>query len=65
MTSPELQQLLRVLDERGTGLGHQDVAWAFESPKTRDAVISWVQQYLSPTNLLTTEELTLYVFNIS
>ena len=60
-TSPELEQLLRVLDERSLGLGHDDVAWAFESPKTNGAITSWVQEYLSPATLLTREETTLLV----
>ena len=61
MASPELQRLLRVLDEREIGLGQDDVAWAFESSETRDAITSWTSEYLSPVTLLTSEELALFV----
>ena len=59
MASIELQRLLRVMDDRNIGLGRDDVAWAFESPKTNEDVKSWVREYLSPATLLTSEELTL------
>jgi hypothetical protein len=55
MASKELFHLLRVLDERDTGLGRDDVAWAFE-PATRAESEEWVKIYLSPTTLLTKEE---------
>jgi hypothetical protein len=55
MASKELFHLLRVLDERETGLGRDDVAWAFE-PATRAESEEWVKTYLSPATLLTKEE---------
>ncbi len=62
-TSPELSRLLRVLDDSDLGLGHDDVAWAFESVNTKDSIASWVQEYLSPATLLTREEAALLVLN--
>jgi len=61
MTSPELMQLLNVLEERDIPLTHDDIAWAFESPRTQQQITQWVHQYLSPATLLTKEELHLYV----
>ena len=61
MAPGELHSLLSVLDERGIALGHSDVAWAFESPKTADDVTAWVEEYLSSPSLLMKEELHLYV----
>jgi hypothetical protein len=58
-SSPELEHLLRVLDGRGLGLGHDDVAWAFDSPNTNGAITSWVQEYLSSATILSREEVTL------
>jgi len=55
MASKDLFHLLRVLDERDTGLGRDDVAWAFE-PATRAESEEWVKTYLSPATLLTKEE---------
>jgi len=55
MASKELFHLLRVLDERDTGLGRDDVAWAFEPAKKAETE-DWIKAYLSPTTLLTREE---------
>lgn len=55
MASKELFHLLRVLDERDTGLGKEDVAWAFEPAKRAESE-DWVKTYLNPTTLLTKEE---------
>jgi hypothetical protein len=55
MASKELFHLLRVLDERDTGLGKEDVAWAFE-PAKRVESEEWVRTYLNPATLLTKEE---------
>lgn len=55
MASKELFHLLRVLDERDTGLGRDDVAWAFEPAKKAETE-EWIKTYLSPATLLTTEE---------
>lgn len=55
MASKELFHLLRVLDERDTGLGKEDVAWAFEPTKRAESE-EWVRTYLSPVTLLTKEE---------
>ena len=57
----ELQHLLHVLNERSIGLGHDDLAWAFEETTTSEDLTKWVQEYLSPHNLLTLEELHLHV----
>lgn len=55
MASKELFHLLRVLDERDTGLGKEDVAWAFEPAKRAESE-EWVRTYLNPATLLTKEE---------
>ena len=55
MASKELFHLLRVLDERDTGLGKEDVAWAFEPAKRAESE-EWVKTYLNPATLLTKEE---------
>lgn len=55
MASKELFHLLRVLDERDTGLGRDDVAWAFEPAKKAETE-EWVKTYLTPATLLTKEE---------
>lgn len=55
MASKELFQLLRVLDERDTGLGRDDVAWAFEPARKAESE-EWVKTYLTPATLLTKEE---------
>lgn len=55
MASKELFHLLRVLDERDTGLGRDDVAWAFE-PAKKNETEDWIKTYLSPASLLTKEE---------
>lgn len=56
MSSDELKVLLQVLDERGTGLDHDDVTSAFNGPEQIEAR-QWVHEYLSPATLLTREEL--------
>jgi len=60
----ELQRLLHVLNERNIGLGHDDLAWAFEETATAEELTKWVNEYLSPHNLLTLEELHLYVLKV-
>lgn len=55
MASKELFHLLRVLDERDTGLGRDDVAWAFEPAKKAESE-EWVKTYLTPATLLSKEE---------
>ncbi|KAK3654026.1 hypothetical protein LTR56_003461 [Elasticomyces elasticus] len=57
MASNEHRHLIRVLDERNIPLDPDDVAKAFANYKTRPAITSWVQEYLSPATLLTKEEL--------
>lgn len=61
MSSDGLLLLLQTLEERNIGLGSDDVAWAFESARTRDDAESWVREYLKPACLLTSEEKLLYV----
>jgi len=58
--SHSLQVLLDVLAQRNIDLGKDDVAWAFESSQTQDAIVTYVDEYLSPTTLLSKEELQLY-----
>lgn len=60
MSQAELEHLLRVLGDRDTDLSGDDVAWAFESPETKEDISEWVREYLSPATLLTREELHLY-----
>ncbi|KAI9832688.1 MAG: hypothetical protein M1819_004274 [Sarea resinae] len=55
-----LERLLQVLRERNIPLSRDDVAWAFDSPKTREEVTKWVTQYLGQETLLSKEELDLY-----
>lgn len=55
-----LEHLLHVLKSRDIALGKDDVAWAFESAQTKDDIVSWSNEFLSPATLLTKEELLLY-----
>lgn len=57
--SAELKTLLRVLEERDLPFGADDVAWAFESSKTKESASSWVKEFLQPSTLLTKDELAL------
>lgn len=61
MPSDELYTLLHALEERNISLGSDDVAWAFESARTKDDAEAWVREYLKPACLLTSEERLLYV----
>lgn len=61
MAAPELDRLLRVLEERDIDLDRDDIAWAFQSPRTLETVTSWIHNCLSPATLLTREELVLSV----
>lgn len=54
-----LEHLLVVLQECGTGLGRDDVEWAFSSAKTKDEITAWVEEYLEPATLLSKDELDL------
>lgn len=60
MSPPELNLLLRVLEERKLPFTADDVAWAFESSTTKDSATCWVQEFLQPTTLLTQDELDSY-----
>ncbi|CAD0106086.1 unnamed protein product [Aureobasidium uvarum] len=40
-SAASLNRLLAVLTERDIGLGYDDLAWLFDSPQTRDSMISW------------------------
>ncbi|KAJ9635945.1 hypothetical protein H2199_008299 [Coniosporium tulheliwenetii] len=59
-SSRSLERLLTVLEERETGLGRDDVEWAFKSAKTKDGITAWVDEYLEPATLLSKDELDLY-----
>lgn len=54
-----LTHLLSVLRARRIPLTRDDVQWAFESVKTHDDVVAWVQEYLQSNTLLSKEELDL------
>ncbi|KAK3705652.1 hypothetical protein LTR37_013260 [Vermiconidia calcicola] len=60
MESAQLGHLLRVLHLSGTGLNGDDVAWAFESAKTKDQMTTWVDTYLLPETFLAREELAFF-----
>ena len=59
MSDAHLSHLVHTLDARGTGLGWEDVAWAFQDPETNDRMSAWVDEYLTPETLLSREELVL------
>lgn len=56
-SNASLKRLLNVLAERDIELGHDDLAWLFESPQTKSDMIAWVTEYLNPDTLLSREEL--------
>lgn len=60
-STTSLNRLLTVLTERDIGLGYDDLAWLFDSPQTRDSMVSWVHEYLNPATLLSPEEFDMYV----
>ncbi|OJD29563.1 uncharacterized protein BKCO1_7700014 [Diplodia corticola] len=55
-----LARLLTVLRERRVPLTRDDVQWAFDSVKTQNDAVSWVEEYLHSDTLLSKEELALY-----
>ena len=57
MRKDPLETLIHILSQRAIDLGRDDVAWAFESPQTKGAIVSYVNEYLSPVTLLSKEEL--------
>lgn len=59
--SAALRRLLDVLRQRDIPLGRDDVGWAFESAKTKDDIVTWVDQNLNNSTLLSKDELQLYV----
>jgi len=59
--SAAFRRLLDVLRQRDIPLGRDDVGWAFESPKTRDEIVRWVEEHLNSSTLLSKDELKLYV----
>ncbi|KAG9701201.1 hypothetical protein KCU95_g10620, partial [Aureobasidium melanogenum] len=61
-STASLNRLLAVLAERDIGLGYDDLAWLFESPQTRDSMISWVHEYLTDRTLLSPEELDMHAY---
>ncbi|KAI5243924.1 hypothetical protein E4T43_04066 [Aureobasidium subglaciale] len=61
-STTSLNRLLAVLTERDIGLGYDDLAWLFESPQTRDAMISWVHEYLGSATLLSPEEFDMHAY---
>ena len=59
--SAAFRRLLDVLRQRDIPLGRDDVGSAFESPKTRDEIVKWVEEHLNNSTLLSKDELRLYV----
>lgn len=59
--SAALRRLLDVLRQRDIPLSRDDVGWAFESAKTKDDIVAWVDQNLYNSTLLSKDELQLYV----
>ncbi|OMP87211.1 hypothetical protein BK809_0007297 [Diplodia seriata] len=55
-----LTRLLTILRERRIPLTRDDVQWAFDSVKTQNDAVSWVDEYLQSETLLSKEELALY-----
>ncbi|EKG15579.1 hypothetical protein MPH_07245 [Macrophomina phaseolina MS6] len=55
-----LNHLLTVLRDRRVPLTRDDVQWAFESAKTQNDAVAWVNEYLGSNTLLSKEELELY-----
>ncbi|KAI5781220.1 hypothetical protein EDC01DRAFT_779071 [Geopyxis carbonaria] len=51
--------LLAALASHPVGLDANDCSWAFQQPKTAGPVSAWASRYLTPSTLLTHEELTL------
>lgn len=51
-----LSHLLHVLRSHGTGLGVDDVKWAFDGESTHEHVTSWIEQHLGQDTLLSVEE---------
>ncbi|KAF2217471.1 hypothetical protein CERZMDRAFT_31337 [Cercospora zeae-maydis SCOH1-5] len=60
MSTPELRQLLRVLQARNIPLGEKEIAWAFEDSTTRGKAASWVKEYIGSATLLSKDELRFY-----
>ncbi|KAL0257175.1 hypothetical protein SLS55_007985 [Diplodia seriata] len=54
-----LTRLLTILRERRIPLTRDDVQWAFDSVKTQNDAVSWVDEYLQSETLLSKEELAL------
>lgn len=52
-----LETLLTTLKDHDSDINRNDVAWAFESHQTRDAITGWVGEYLNSDTLLSREEL--------
>ncbi|KAI5205175.1 hypothetical protein E4T39_03277 [Aureobasidium subglaciale] len=61
-STASLNRLLEVLTDRDIGLGYDDLAWLFESPQTKDAMVSWVHEYLGSATLLSPEELDMHAY---
>ena len=59
--SAAFRRLLDVLRQRDIPIGRDDVGWAFESAKTRDDIVRWVEEHLNNSTLLSKDELKLYV----
>jgi len=63
--SAALRRLLDVLRQRDIPLGRDDVGWAFESAKTKDDIVKFVDEHLNHSTLLSKDELQLYVITRS
>ena len=60
--SQALKLLVDALQKREILITRDDIAWAFESPKTKDELVEFVCKYINDDNLLSLEEKLLYVY---
>lgn len=56
MASVTVNDLLRLLQDRGLTLERDDVQWAFESPHDKEELNAWLKEYSSPATLLSLDE---------
>ena len=63
MDDPEsrLDLLLDALSDRKINLRKEDIAWVFHSAQTRESIIRYIDEYLTPDTLLSHEEVQMHV----
>lgn len=59
MADDSLNTLLEILRDRDVPYNRDAIKSAFDSPESQTAILTWMQEYLSPATLLTKEEATL------